>query len=239
MPRIRRSVTVLARVSSMYPDMADPAAVIRHGRVFIGGVPALNPMRLVRDDEAVVVRSDPVLRGTTKLLFALDRFGIDASGAIALDAGAAAGGFTTALLEVGAARVYAVDVGHGQLRGWLRQDERVVVLERTNIAHLTTDLVPEPLAVITLDLSYLLLALAVPQLGRLDVVPDAHLVALIKPMFELGSSGLPPADRWPEAIDRAVSGAGDAGWRVEEVARSPVMGSHRAVEFFLYARRSG
>ena len=239
MPRIRRSVTVLARIRSMYPDIADPEAAIRQGRVFLGGVPALNPMRLVRDDEAVVVRSDPVLRGTTKLLFALDRFGIDARGAIALDAGAAAGGFTTALLEVRVGRVYAVDVGHGQLRGWLRQDERVVVLERTNIAHLTTDVVPEPLDLITLDLSYLSLAHAVPQLGRLDVVPDEHLVALIKPMFELGSAGLPPADRWPEAIDRAVSGSVDAGWRVEEVVRSPVMGSHRAVEFFLYARRSG
>ena len=239
MPRIRRSVTVLARMSSMYPDIADPEAVIRRGRVFIGGVPALNPMRLVRDDEAVVVRSDPVLRGTTKLLFALDRFDIDASGAIALDVGAAAGGFTTALLEVGVARVYAVDVGHGQLRGSLRQDERVVVLERTNIADLTIDVVPEPLDLITLDLSYLSLALAVPQLGRLDVRPDAHLVALIKPMFELGSACLPPADRWPEAIDRAVTAAADAGWRMEEVARSPVMGSHRAVEFFVHARRPG
>ena len=69
--------------------------------------------------------------------------------------------------------------------------------------------------------------------------PDAQLVALIKPMFELGSAGLPPADRWPEAIDRAVRGVGDAGWRVEAVARSPVIGSHRAVEFFLHARRSG
>ena len=142
-------------------------------------------------------------------------------------------------MEVGVARVYAVDVGHGQLRGSLRQDERVVVLERTNIADLTTDLVPEPLDLITLDLSYLSLAHAVPQLESLDVVPDARLVALIKPMFELGSAVLPSAERWPEAIDRAVRGVGDAGWRVEAVARSPVMGSRRAVEFFLHARRSG
>ena len=239
MPRIHRSVTVLARVNSMYPDIADPEAVIRQGRVFIGGVPALNPLRLIRDDEAVVVRADPVLRGTTKLMFALDRFAIRAAGMVALDAGAAAGGFTTALLEAGAARVYAVDVGHGQLRGSLRQDERAVVLERTNVADLTTDVVREPLDLITLDLSYLSLALAVPQLDLLDVRPDARLIALIKPMFELGSPVLPPADRWPVAIDRAVRGVGRAGWRVEQVARSPVMGSRGAVEFFLFACGTG
>jgi len=236
-PRIHRSVTVLARIRSTHPDVADPETAILHGRVLIGGVPVLNPMRLVRDDEAVVLRPEPTLRGTRKLAFALHRFGVDARGARALDAGAAAGGFTMTLLEAGAARVYAVDAGHGQLIASLRLDERVVVLERTNIAELTRRLAPEPLDLLTLDLSYVSLATAIPQLGGLDFDAGAHLVALIKPMFELGLAALPPPDRWREAIDHAAAGASAAGWQVGAVARSPLMGARGAVEFFLHARR--
>lgn len=197
----------------------------------------LNPRRLVPADQPLVVLRDPVLRGTRKLAPTLDRFRIDVRGAVALDAGAAAGGFTTALLEAGASRVYAVDVGYGQLVGSVRQDERVVVLERTNIADLTADVVTEPLDLITLDLSYVSVARAVPQLHRVMIRSDAHLVALIKPMFELGVAALPPSDRWQGAIDHAVAGVAGAGWRIGEVARSPIQGARGAVEFFLHARR--
>lgn len=238
MPRIHRSITVLARIRSTHPDVTDPKTAIHQGRVLIGGVPVLNPMRLVRDDETVILRPEPTLRGTRKLAFALDRFRIEARGAKALDAGAAAGGFTRALLNAGAARVYAVDAGHGQLVGSLRQDERVVVLERTNIANLTTDVVPDPLDLITLDLSYLSLALAGSQFGGLGIDPGAHLVALIKPMFELGLAALPPPDHWRAAIDHAAAGVSAAGWQVGAIARSPVLGARGAVEFFLHARRA-
>jgi hypothetical protein len=121
------------------------------------------------------------MRGGDKLRAALTTFSIDVDGRVALDVGAASGGFTKALLDGGARRVYAVDVGHGQLPGSLRQDDRVVVMERTNIADLDTERVPEPLDVVTLDLSYLSVASAVPQLGRLRFAGSASLVALINP----------------------------------------------------------
>jgi 23S rRNA (cytidine1920-2'-O)/16S rRNA (cytidine1409-2'-O)-methyltransferase len=236
-PRIHRTVSVLSRVRALHPELAEPEAAIRRGRVLVEGVPALNPRRLVPADQPLVVLPDPVPRGTRKLGPTLDRLRIDVRGAVALDAGAAAGGFTSALLEAGAARVYAVDVGYGQLVGSLRQDGRVVVLERTNVADLTTEVVTKPLDLITLDLSYVSVARAVPQLHRVTLRSDAHLVALVKPMFELGVGTLPPPDRWQDAIDHAVAGVAGAGWRVEEVVRSPILGARGAVEFFLYARR--
>jgi 23S rRNA (cytidine1920-2'-O)/16S rRNA (cytidine1409-2'-O)-methyltransferase len=236
--RIRRSVTVLAHLRAKHAGLADPEDAIRQGRVQLGGVPLLDPAALVPANAELVVRPGPSLRGRAKLAFALDRFAVDVRGVVALDAGAAAGGFTTALLGAGAARVYAVDVGYGQLRGSLRADERVVVLERTNISRLTSDVVPEPVQLITLDLSYVSVARAVPQLAALDLRPGADLIALIKPMFELGTARLPSPDRWPEAIQRAERGVGRAGWHVQVVAKCPVVGSRGAVEFFLHARRT-
>lgn len=177
------------------------------------------------------------LRGYRKLVAALDSFDIDVRGAIAVDAGTAAGGFTKALLDAGAAHVYAVDVGYGQLIGSLRQGDRVVVLERTNISSLTTATVPEPVDVITVDLSYISVAVAVPQFERLDIRMGAHLVALIKPMFELGLPTLPSEDRWIDAVNHAANGVAASGWHVEGCIPSPVLGARGATEFLLHARR--
>ena len=112
-----------------------------------------------------------------------------------------------------------------------------MVLERTNISALTTALVPEPVDLITVDLSYLSLAEAAPQLDRLDIRASADLVALIKPMFELGLTVLPAADRWVDAVDHAVRGVADAGWRDPKWMRSPIAGGRGATEFLLHARR--
>jgi 23S rRNA (cytidine1920-2'-O)/16S rRNA (cytidine1409-2'-O)-methyltransferase len=236
-PRTRRFVTLVARLRELHPELTDPLLAIRRGHVLLSGVPVTNPATLVPRDGSVALRVPEPLRGGRKLQAALTRFGIQVDGLVAVDVGAAAGGFTTALLHAGAARVYAVDVGHGQLRGSLRQDERVVVLERTNISALTTALVPEPVDLITVDLSYLSLAEAAPQLDRLDIRASADLVALIKPMFELGLSVLPAVDRWADAVDHAVWGVTDAGWRDPEWMRSPVVGGRGATEFLLHARR--
>ena len=138
---------------------------------------------------------------------AFDGFGVRVEGRTALDAGAAAGGFTTVLLERGARRVYAVDAGHGQLRGALRQDARVVNLERTNLGDLGPHVVPDPVDLITLDLSYLSLAAAVPQLEGVRLADDADLVALVKPMFELALPS-PPTEEpsLTAALDAARAG---------------------------------
>jgi 23S rRNA (cytidine1920-2'-O)/16S rRNA (cytidine1409-2'-O)-methyltransferase len=159
------------------------------------------------------------------------------AGRIAVDVGAAAGGFTASLLAAGAQRVYAVDVGHGQLIGSLRQDPRVVVLERVNLASLDPAIVPDEAGFFTLDLSYLALAEAIPQLNRLWIDPRAELVGLLKPMFELHVGRLPSTEEFPRAIDRASAGARQAGWEVIRTVRSPVEGSRGAVEFFLHAKR--
>jgi 23S rRNA (cytidine1920-2'-O)/16S rRNA (cytidine1409-2'-O)-methyltransferase len=179
------------------------------------------------------------LRGRVKLAAALERFAVDARDAVALDAGAAAGGFVQALLDAGARRVYAVEAGFGQLLGSLAQDERVVSLERVNVGALDRTLVPEPLDLVSLDVGYLPLATAAPQLGVLDFAAGAQLVALVKPKDELGLGELPAdADAAvDEALARASAGISVAGWEVVATMRSPVTGSRGAVEAFVHARR--
>ena len=173
------------------------------------------------------------LHGVEKLTFALERFGVDVHGRVAFDCGASTGGFTRALLDAGAARVYAVDAGFGQLLGSLRQDERVVNLERTNLADARVD---EPVDVVTLDLSYLSLADALPQLA-VELATGADLLALVKPMFELHLGRLPDDQDagLAEALPLAAAAATAAGWTVVATDRSPVRGRAGAVEGFMHA----
>ncbi|MEA2404403.1 MAG: rRNA (cytidine1920-2-O)/16S rRNA (cytidine1409-2-O)-methyltransferase [Thermoleophilaceae bacterium] len=233
-PRRKLSIELARR----RPDLPDPDRLIRAGRVLVDGAVVTNPDSMVLPGSAIALDDPAPLRGTLKLGPALDRFGVDPRGRVCLDAGASAGGFTSTLLERGVRRVYAVDVGFGQLLGSLRQDERVVNLERTNVAHLDTRLVPDPVDLVTLDLGYLSLADGVPQLGALNYAPGADLVALVKPMFEL-RLGEPPDDRatLDEALHRATDGVERAGWHVEESMDSPVRGGGGAAELFLHALR--
>ncbi|MFN2581369.1 MAG: SAM-dependent methyltransferase [Candidatus Dormibacteria bacterium] len=177
------------------------------------------------------------LRGEAKLQAALDAFHVDIDGRVALDVGAAAGGFTRVLLRGGARRIYAVDAGHGQLLGSLRQDERVVNLEATNIAALDRTVVGDVIDVVTIDVSYMALATAVAQLDRIALAPDADLIGLVKPMFELRLASAPSE---PAVVDaaavRAVAGIESAGWSVVAQIHSPVRGSRGAPEVLLHAR---
>jgi 23S rRNA (cytidine1920-2'-O)/16S rRNA (cytidine1409-2'-O)-methyltransferase len=233
----RQFVSLLARLQQLRPDIAEPEQLIIQGRVLVDGYPVTNAGSRVSDEASLTIDNDEPLQGERKLRVALLEFGLRLNGNIAMDAGAAAGGFTKALLDAGTRRVYAVDAGHGQLLGSIRQDDRVVVLERTNIADLTRALVPDTLDALTLDLSYLSIARAVPQLEVLDIAASAVLVALVKPMFELGLAELPEPARWPEALELATRGVDASGWRVRSVARSPIPGGRGAVEFFLHATR--
>ena len=230
MPRNRRFIPVLERLRETHPELTDPVEAVRRRRVLIAGAPVTNPRALVPCDGVVVLRAEKALRGQRKLAVALDSFEVHVADAVALDAGAAAGGFTKALLDAGAARGYAVDVGFGQ-------DDRVVVLERTNIASLTPTLVPEPIDLITVDLSYVRVAKAIPQFNRLRIRTTAELVALIKPMFELQLPGLPTDDRRFDMIERVASGLAAAGWHATEWRRSPVPGRRGAREFLVHAKR--
>jgi 23S rRNA (cytidine1920-2'-O)/16S rRNA (cytidine1409-2'-O)-methyltransferase len=234
----RQLRTLLEEVAERFPELDDPAEAIGEGQVLVNGMPVRNQASRVRRGSSISLRADQQLRGSIKLGAALDRFRVSVTGKTALDLGAAAGGFTHVLLTRGATRVYAVDVGHGQLLGSLRQDPRVVNLEATNLAQLSRRLVPDPADVVTVDLSNLALARAAPQLDHDILSADAHLVALVKPMFELGLPRLPtsPAEL-EKAIERAAAGVEEAGWHVLDRMRSPVLGANGAVEFFLHADR--
>jgi 23S rRNA (cytidine1920-2'-O)/16S rRNA (cytidine1409-2'-O)-methyltransferase len=229
--------SLLAHLARRHPELEDPEALVREGRVLVDGFPVRNPRSLVRRDAAVVVAEPQALRGAAKLRAALEAFPVDVDGRVALDVGAAAGGFTRVLLDAGARRVYAVDAGHGQLLGSLRQDERVVNLEATNLGELDRTLVPVPVELVTIDVSYLSLAAAVPQLERVELAPDAEVVALVKPMFELGLGRAPEDDATLEsALGRACEGIAAAGWTVLGSIRSPVRGAGGSSEFLVHAR---
>jgi 23S rRNA (cytidine1920-2'-O)/16S rRNA (cytidine1409-2'-O)-methyltransferase len=218
-------------------SVREAVAVIVAGRVTVNGVVVTNPDASIAADAVVALVPERVLRGTVKLRAALVRFGASVSGRVCLDMGAAAGGFTAALLEAGARRVYAVDVGYGQLAGWLRQDSRVMNLERTNVADLGPGLVPEALEVISLDLSYLALADAIPQLVSLDLSDGAQLIALVKPTFELhASSMIVDGDVIDKAVAVAMAAAESCGWSVDDTSVL-VRGGGGAREVFIYGTR--
>jgi 23S rRNA (cytidine1920-2'-O)/16S rRNA (cytidine1409-2'-O)-methyltransferase len=186
-----------------------------------------------------------VSRGGVKLAHALDHFGIDPTGLVALDIGASTGGFTDVLLTRGAKRVYAVDVGHGQLAWTLRQDPRVVVRERCNARRLTATEVPEPPELVVCDASFISLTVVLPASLAL-AAPGAGLVALIKPQFEVGKGrvGKGGVVRDPaqhrEVCERIQAWLeAQPGWHVQGLTESPIRGPEGNTEFLVYARRDG
>jgi len=184
-----------------------------------------------------------VSRGGVKLAHALDHFAIDPAGAIALDIGASTGGFTDVLLRRGAAKIFAIDVGHGQLDWRLRQDSRVVVLERCNARHLTRAEILEAPAVIVCDASFIGLETVLP--AALDLAaPGAALVALIKPQFEVGKGrvgkgGVVRDPALHEEVCARIAAwlAAQAGWSVLGITESPLRGPDGNIEFLIAARR--
>ncbi len=185
-----------------------------------------------------------VSRGGVKLAHAIEHFGVDARGLVALDIGASTGGFTDVLLERGAKRVYAVDVGRGQLDWRLRHDPRVVVREKLNARHLTVAEIPEPIDLIVCDASFISLTVVLPSPLALTA-PGARLIALIKPQFEVGKGkvGKRGVVRDPalhrEVCERIAAWLGaEPGWRVEGLTASPITGPEGNVEFLIYARKA-
>jgi 23S rRNA (cytidine1920-2'-O)/16S rRNA (cytidine1409-2'-O)-methyltransferase len=221
-------------------------ALVMAGLVFSGDRRLDKPGMLIDEDTALVVkgRDHPwVSRGGVKLAHALDRFGIDPAGLVCLDVGASTGGFTDVLLSRGAARVYAVDVGRGQLAWRLRVDPRVVLLERVNARDLTRALIPEPIDLVVCDVSFISLTLALPA-ALILAAPGARLVALVKPQFEAGRSqvGKGGIVRDPDArreVCERISAwvAAQPGWRVSGLIDSPIAGTEGNLEYLLAAVR--
>jgi 23S rRNA (cytidine1920-2'-O)/16S rRNA (cytidine1409-2'-O)-methyltransferase len=170
------------------PSRERAQRLILAGEVLVGERPVTKPGTPVAADATLRVRATAsayVSRGGEKLAGALDAFGLDVTGLVALDVGASTGGFTDCLLRRGARRVFAVDVGYGQLAWSLRQDPRVVVRERTNARQLRPDLLPEVPALATVDVSFIPLALVLPAVAAV-LHPRGTIVALVKPQFEAG-----------------------------------------------------
>jgi 23S rRNA (cytidine1920-2'-O)/16S rRNA (cytidine1409-2'-O)-methyltransferase len=212
-------------------------ALIIAGKVRVAGETVRRPDRSISDDAAISVESDPgfASRGALKLGPALDGFEVDPRGRICADVGASTGGFTDVLLRRGAAKVFAIDVGRGLIHWRLRQDPRVVVIERVNARDLTA--FPEPVSLIVVDVSFISLEKVLPALRR--AAPDAEVVALFKPQFEVGRTevGKGGIVRDPVAIEAALRRFREwcptNGYEVAGEAPSAVTGAGGNQEFFL------
>lgn len=239
MPKSRaRFLALDALLARRNIDADEQTIKAGRGRVLVDGRVITNPAARVRIDASVRVQAESRLRGDIKVSLALEHLRVRIGGRVAADVGASAGGFTTALLERGAARVYAIHVGVGQLVGRLRAHERVANLEGHNLGSITREHVPEPVDLVTVDLSYLSVADAVPQLEALEIAKGADLVTLVKPTFQL-RRGKPPETRAElEAALHAATAAIDArSWRVVATCESRVTGARGTTEFFVHARR--
>jgi 23S rRNA (cytidine1920-2'-O)/16S rRNA (cytidine1409-2'-O)-methyltransferase len=224
--------------------------LIAAGRVTVGGSRATKAATGVTTDVALVVTDDPdrpdyVSRGGHKLAGALDAFGPDGlvvAGRRCLDAGASTGGFTDVLLRSGAREVVAVDVGYGQLAWPLRSDDRVLVLDRTNIRDLTPELVGDRVDLVVGDLSFISLTLVLDALiGVTD--PEGDLALMVKPQFEVGKDRVGKGgvvrdpEFWVDAVAAVAEAADGLGWGTRAVVASPLPGPSGNVEFFLWLRR--
>ena len=217
------------------------------GRVRVDGVPAAKAGAPVGAGSAVEVAAGPehVSRGAIKLAGALDRFGLDPRGRVAVDVGASTGGFTQTLLERGAARVYAVDVGRGQIHERLRADPRVVVLEKVNARRLSKREIPEACGLATVDVSFISATKVLPAL-RGVLAPEADALVLVKPQFEVGRGQVGRGgivrdpERHLQALhDVAAASESEAGFVVVDAAPSPIEGMEGNREFFLHLRTGG
>jgi 23S rRNA (cytidine1920-2'-O)/16S rRNA (cytidine1409-2'-O)-methyltransferase len=226
------------------PSRERARALIMAGQVYVGERMVDKAGTLVPQEAALRLAETPeelkyVSRGGLKLEKALDTFQLNPQGLVALDVGASTGGFTDVLLRRGAKRVYAVDVGHGQLAWTLRNDERVVVMEGVNIRHLTG--LPEPIQAVVIDVSFISLRLVLPALVPL-LAPDAWVVALVKPQFEAGKAEVDRGEgviTSPEVHARVLRDLQSwipehTPFRVRGLTASPIHGREGNKEFLLY-----
>ncbi len=230
------------------PTRARAQALILAGKVTVAGQVATKAGVAVATDAEVALREDDhpyVSRGALKLVAGLDAFALDPTGWVCLDVGASTGGFTDLLLRRGASRVYAIDVGYGQLAWSLRSDPRVVVLERANVRELDPGKVPEPCDLAVIDVSFISLTLVLPRVAELLRPPAGKsVVALVKPQFEagrehVGKGGVvrDPAAR-QGAIDKVATWAAGHGFTVGATIESPIHGPAGNVEYLLHLRTS-
>lgn len=232
---------------SLAPSKTEAQRLVENGLVTdAAGRIFDKPGHKIADDTELVVSGAVhpfVSRGGMKLQAALDQFAIDVTGLVAIDVGASTGGFTDCLLQRGAAKIFAVDVGHDQLAPSLRADPRVVVMEQTNARTLTADQITQLADLVVCDASFISLKLVLPAALSLTK-PSAQLIALIKPQFEVGRERIgkngvvsdPKMHKW--ARDEIAHWLTGEGWTVRGIADSPITGPAGNREFLIYAVKS-
>jgi 23S rRNA (cytidine1920-2'-O)/16S rRNA (cytidine1409-2'-O)-methyltransferase len=217
-------------------------ALIMAGLVEVNGALAEKPGLVFSDSAQIVLKQNNlpyVSRGGLKLAAALDQFRIQIQDKTLLDVGASTGGFTDCLLQKGAGQVIAVDVGYGQLHWKLRQDPRVVIIEKQNIRFLGPEQLPAPVQGAVIDVSFISLKLVLGVVARL-LLPDSFMVALIKPQFEVGKGlvGKGGVVRDPALHQKVIQDLTDfcreAGWAVQGLMESPILGPKGNKEFLMY-----
>ncbi|GHU62866.1 TlyA family rRNA (cytidine-2'-O)-methyltransferase [Clostridia bacterium] len=254
---MKERVDVLMVERGLVRSREKAQALLMAGSVTVGGMREWKPGTRYAPDVVIEVAEDPVPyvgRGGLKLKAALDTWKIDPKGLVCVDIGASTGGFTDVVLQAGAARVYAIDVGYGQLDFSLRNDPRVVNMERTNVRLLDTDAFPEKADFIVIDVAFISLSLVLPvavRLLRVDSSPAAQndrmvsgpgIVALVKPQFEAGRAqvGRGGIVRDPkvhaEVLENVINYAKCNGLTAEAVMDSPVYGTKGNKEFLLWLR---
>ena len=219
--------------------------VIMEGLVYVNGQKSDKAGTPVKEDDRIEVRGETlryVSRGGKKLEKAMQVFPVVLEGCICMDIGASTGGFTDCMLQNGAVKVYAVDVGYGQLAWSLRTDERVVNLERTNIRYITEEQVPQPVDFISVDVSFISLTLVLPVAHRL-LKDGAQMVCLVKPQFEAGKDkvGKKGVVRDPqihrEVIRKVIDCAAELGFWVRGLDFSPIKGPEGNIEYLLFLQK--
>ena len=234
---------MLVAKNGLAESRARAQALILAGKVRVGGETVRRPDRAVSEDAQIAVDAEPsyASRGALKLGPALDSFGIDPAGRVCADIGASTGGFTDVLLRRGAARVYAVDVGRGLIHWRLRQDSRVVLMERVNARDLES--FPEPVSLVTVDVSFISLEKVLPAVGL--AAPGVEVVALFKPQFEVGRKDVGKGGivrdqaALEEALDRFRDWCAANGYAVIAYAQSEVAGAEGNREVFFHLRGAG
>lgn len=239
----RKRLDILVVERGLAPSRNVAQAYIRRGFIAVGGRIDTKPGSLYPSDvDITLVKAPPryVSRGALKLAPVLDAWKLSPKGKICLDVGASTGGFTQVLLEKGAKKVYAVDVGYGQLMPVLRNDPRVINLERTNARYLNRTIIAERIEFVTMDVSFISVLKILPALTSLELYAD--LVVLVKPQFELGprevgrGGVVRDPEKWKKAVLSVANSARDHGYSLHGIMISPEPGAKGNREFFLYLR---
>jgi 23S rRNA (cytidine1920-2'-O)/16S rRNA (cytidine1409-2'-O)-methyltransferase len=237
----KRRIDTLMVERGLVESRAKAQALIMAGEVVVGEKVITKPGTQVSEEAEITILEPPpfVSRGGVKLAYALERFQLDVTGKVVADIGASTGGFTDCLLQHGASRVYAVDVGYGQLDYRLRQDPRVVVMERVNARYPFP--LPEKVDLVTMDLSFISVTKVIPSVAKL-LKDEGYLLVLLKPQFEArrGEVGKGGVIKEPQlharVLGRFITWVVGQGLRLKGLVASPILGASGNVEFFVLLR---